>query len=80
LSIDENESPRTEERSTKRSPQSASNGGDVIWSAASEKDAKFMGASADVADKIAKRLVADYRARKWSSKPESRTKPEPATK
>jgi hypothetical protein len=39
--------------------------GDVIWSATAESlGGKFMGASADVADKIAKRLVTDYRAAK----------------
>jgi hypothetical protein len=40
--------------------------GDVIWSTIQEsKGAKFRGASADVADKITRQLVADYeRARK----------------
>ena len=42
-----------------------SKGGDIIWSATAESlGGKFLGASADVADKIAKRLVADYRAAK----------------
>ena len=42
--------------------------GDVIWSATAESlSAKFMGASADVADKIAKRLVSDYKAAKLPS-------------
>ena len=35
--------------------------GDVIWSTTQESDgAKFRGASADVADKIARQLAADY--------------------
>jgi hypothetical protein len=37
----------------------------VIWSATAESlGGKFLGASADVADKIAKRLVVDYKAAK----------------
>jgi len=39
--------------------------GDVIWSATEESlGAKFMGASADVVDKITKKLAADYRRAK----------------
>jgi hypothetical protein len=35
--------------------------GDVIWSTTQESNgAKFRGASADVADKITRQLVADY--------------------
>jgi hypothetical protein len=35
--------------------------GDVLWSTTQESNgAKFHGASADVADKIAKQLVAEY--------------------
>jgi hypothetical protein len=42
-----------------------SKGGDIIWSATAESlGGKFQGASADVADKIAKRLVEDYKAAK----------------
>ena len=41
--------------------------GDVIWSATAESlGGKFLGASADVADKIAKRLVADFKTAKAS--------------
>ena len=37
----------------------------MIWSATAESlGGKFLGASADVADKIAKRLVTDYKAAK----------------
>jgi hypothetical protein len=40
--------------------------GDVIWSTTQESNgAKFHGASADVAEKITKQLIADYaRARR----------------
>ena len=39
--------------------------GDVIWSATAESlGGKFLGASADVADKIAKRLATDFKAAK----------------
>jgi hypothetical protein len=40
--------------------------GDVIWSTTQEsKGAKFRGSSADVADKVVRRLTEDYeRARK----------------
>jgi hypothetical protein len=44
--------------------------------------AKFLGASADVADKIAKRLVTDYKAAKLevAGEPTDSTHPPPATK
>ena len=67
LSIGENDSRRTEERKHEAiaTVRLVSKDGDVIWSATAESlGAKFMGASADVADKIAKRLVADYKAAK----------------
>ena len=67
MSIGENESRRTEERKHEAiaTVRLVSKGGDVIWSATAESlGGKFMGASADVADKIAKRLVTDYRAAK----------------
>lgn len=67
LSIGENESRRTEERKHEAiaTVRLVSKDGDVIWSATAESlGAKFMGASVDVADKIAKRLAADYRAAK----------------
>jgi hypothetical protein len=67
MTIGENESRRTEERKHEAiaTVRLVSKDGDVIWSATAESlGGKFMGASADVADKIAKRLVADYKAAK----------------
>jgi hypothetical protein len=67
LGIGENDSRRTEERKHEAiaTVRLVSKDGDVIWSATAESlGAKFMGASADVADKIAKRLVTDYKAAK----------------
>src|ERR1700732_3854034 len=67
MTIGENESRRTEERKHEAiaTVRLVSKDGDVIWSATAESlGGKFMGASADVADKIAKRLVTDYRAAK----------------
>jgi hypothetical protein len=67
LTIGENSSRHTEERKHEAiaTVRLVSKGGDVIWSATAESlGGKFLGASADVADKIAKRLVADYKAAK----------------
>jgi hypothetical protein len=67
LSIGENESRRTEERKhgALATVRLVNRDGDVIWSATAESfGGKFLGASADVADKIAKRLVVDYKAAK----------------
>lgn len=67
LSIGENSSRHSEERKHEAiaTVRLVSKGGDVIWSATAESlGGKFLGASADVADKIAKRLVADYKAAK----------------
>src|SRR5580658_6108662 len=67
LSLGQNESSRTEERKHESiaTVRLVAKDGDVIWSATAESlGAKFMGASADVADKIAKRLVTDYKAAK----------------
>ncbi len=67
MSIGENESRRTEERKHEAiaTVRLVSKDGDVIWSATAESmGGKFLGASADVADKIAKRLVTDYKAAK----------------
>ena len=78
VTIGENESRRTEERKHEAmaTVRLVGKDGDVIWSATAESlGGKFLGASADVADKIAKRLVADYKAaRKGSSKPEPASK------
>jgi hypothetical protein len=67
LTIGENESSRTEERKHEAiaTVRLVSKDGDVIWSATAESlGAKFLGASADVADKLSKRLVSDYKAAK----------------
>lgn len=67
MSIGENSSRHTEERKHEAiaTVRLVSKDGDVIWSATAESlGGKFLGASADVADKIAKRLVADYKAAK----------------
>jgi hypothetical protein len=43
--------------------------GDVLWSTTQEsKGAKFHGASADVAEKIAKQLIAEYERVRKSAK------------
>ena len=70
LSIGENESRRTEERKHEAivTVRLVSKAGDVIWSATAESlGGKFLGASADVADKIAKRLVTDYKSARSKS-------------
>jgi len=65
LSIGENESRRSEERKHEAivTVRLVNKDDDVIWSATAESPGgKFLGASADVADKIAKRLAADFKA------------------
>jgi len=67
LTIGENESSRTEERKHEAiaTVRLVAKDGDVIWSATAESmGGKFLGASADVADKIARRLVIDFKAAK----------------
>jgi hypothetical protein len=67
LSVGENENRRTEERKHEAlaTVRLVNKDGDVIWSATAESfGGKFLGASADVANKIAKRLVVDYKAAK----------------
>jgi hypothetical protein len=67
VTIGENESHHTEQRRHEAiaTVRLVSKDGDVIWSATAESlGGKFLGAGADVADKIAKRLVADYKAAK----------------
>ncbi|MGP0074347.1 MAG: hypothetical protein ACLPWF_20725 [Bryobacteraceae bacterium] len=88
LSIGENDSRRTEQRKHEAiaTVRLVGKDGDVIWSATAESlGAKFMGASADVADKIAKRLAADYKAAKQQAatqtiKPTPAAAPAPVTK
>lgn len=69
LTLGENESRRTEERKHEAiATVRLVKDGDVIWSATAESmGGKFMGASADVADKIARRLVEDFKAAKQAA-------------
>jgi hypothetical protein len=65
ITIGENDSRHIEERKHEAvvTLRLVSKDDDVIWSATAESlGGKFLGASADVADKIAKRLVADFKA------------------
>jgi len=81
LSIGENDSRRTEERKHEAiaTVRLVSKDGDVIWSATAESlGAKFMGASADVADKIAKRLVTDFKAAKQQMATQGAPAPPPS--
>jgi hypothetical protein len=86
ITIGENESRRSEERKHEAiaTVRLVNKDGDVIWSATAESmGAKFLGASADVADKIAKRLVSDYKAAKQHVNTQERVTPDagtPATK
>jgi hypothetical protein len=82
LTIGENDSRRDEQRKHEAiaTVRLVSRDGDVIWSATAESmGAKFLGASADVADKIAKRLVTDYKAAKLeaASQPQDISPPPP---
>jgi hypothetical protein len=83
MSIGENDSRRTEERKHEAiaTVRLVGKDGDVIWSATAESlGAKFMGASVDVADKIAKRLVSDYKAAKQQVAAGQTVRTVPATK
>jgi hypothetical protein len=76
--IGENESRRTEERKHEAiaTVRLVNKDGDVIWSATAESlGGKFLGASADVADRIAKRLVTDYKAAKQLTSDPAKTLP-----
>src|ERR1700683_4948512 len=67
LTLGQNESSRTEERKHESiaTVRLVAKDGDVIWSATAESmGGKFLGARADVADKIATRLVTDYKTAK----------------
>ncbi len=64
VSIGENESRHTQERKHEAmvTVRLVNRDGDVIWSGTAESQGgKFLGASADVASKIAKDLAADYK-------------------
>jgi len=77
ITIGENDSRRKEERKheaivTVRLVKDD----DVIWSATAESfGGKFLGASADVADQIAKRLVGDFKAAKKQAARQSQDHP-----
>ncbi len=67
VTLGENSSRHTEERKHEAiaTVRLVNKDGDVIWSATAESlGGKFLGASADVAEKIAKTLVTDYKAAK----------------
>ena len=67
ITIGENDSRRSEERKHEAvvTVRLVSKDDDVIWSGTAESlGGKFLGASADVADKIAKRLATDFKAAK----------------
>jgi hypothetical protein len=72
MSIGENESHRTEERKHEAiaTVRLVNKEGDVIWSTTQESfGGKFMGAAADVADKVTRRLVQDYNKAKKLAQP-----------
>jgi hypothetical protein len=79
MSVGENESTRIAERKHEASAavRLVSKDGDVIWSTTQESlGAKFRGASADVADKIAKQLATDYeRAKRLAAAPTAKSVP-----
>jgi len=67
ITIGENDSRRSEERKHEAivTVRLVSKDDDVIWSSTAESlGGKFLGASADVADKIAKSLAADFKTAK----------------
>jgi hypothetical protein len=78
VTIGEREDHRSEERKHEAmlTVRLVNRDGDVIWSATAESGGgKFLGAGADVADKIAKELAADFRGVKKqpeASKPAER--------
>lgn len=72
LSVGETESRRSDERKHEAiaTVRLVNNDGDVIWSTTQESlGGRFKGAGADVADKVAKRLAADYNAAKNEAAP-----------
>lgn len=78
-SVGENESTRIAERKHEATAtvRLVTKDGDVIWSTIEESlGGKFKGASADVADKIARKLAGDYeRARKLGAPGAAESKP-----
>ena len=72
MSVGENETRRSEERKHEAiaTVRLVNNDGDVIWSTTQESvGGRFKGAGADVADKVAKRLAADYNSAKNETAP-----------
>lgn len=72
MGIGQNESRKSEERKHEAiaTVRLVNNDGDVIWSTTQESlGGKFMGAAADVADKVAKRLASDVRKVKATLSP-----------
>jgi hypothetical protein len=72
LSVGENESRRTEERKHEAiaTVRLVGKDGDVLWSTTQESPGgKFLGAAADVADKVAKKLAADIRQARQEAAP-----------
>ena len=72
VSIGENESHRIEQRKHEAiaTVRLVNQDGDVIWSTTQESfGGKFMGAAADVADKVTRRLVMDYNKAKKQGQP-----------
>lgn len=71
VSVDDRDSVRIHERKqeSRASLRLVNRDGDVLWSTTQESlGAKFKGAAADVAEKVAQRLLADYeRARRASA-------------
>lgn len=72
MSVGENETHKTEERKHEAiaTVRLVNKDGDVIWSTTQESfGGKFMGAAADVANKVAKRLILDYKVAKKQTAP-----------
>jgi len=70
VSIGENESSRSEERKHEAiaTIRLVNRDGDVLWSTTAESfGGKFLGASADVADKMAKRLAMEVKEARRSA-------------
>jgi len=80
LGIGENESTNIEERRHEAfaAVRLVNRAGDVIWSATAESlGGKFLGASADVADKIARQIASDYHRLQPGAAPPKPSPPPP---
>jgi|SRR5579871_3762960 len=83
MSVGDNESHKSEERKHEAiaTIRLVNKDGDVLWSATAESfGGKFLGASADVASKLAKRLATDYKAAKTGAQPDTGKTQAPAEK